>query len=426
MELVGSVVDKLKGFAKSSQDFIDSLVHHHHHNTARRKPIEILKRLQREAFSDLMKLRDRQDKVERILSFHKSSKGSPFQEASTHVWGEVDVLGALLMVNTVDQQNCDALGRAGIRTGIDSKLTFETTIRQKDTLVAKFVASEKGKGYPGDAFGCPLSLSKVLYVANVNDWLSAVAIPVGAQCRDVGIATNSSHQGKGLTDFSSLGPPLLTQQNGSAIGLTVRKSNVVASLAQLVSGLGMHPNSVRIRHCFSTFGQVVCQLSRGTKLSLLGLHQVSKSSSQHVSLGPLTIPVGIAKHRNAPETSLEASALPMGTNTEENVSAGSIALVLESELDESTRIGGWVEMKKSNPKYLQWGVTMSDSPENEFGWGLSFGGIIQGPTSWDHFQVEAFLKFNLGERFSLQPGLVYVMDGPSHIPALMFRSNCAL
>lgn len=141
-----------------------------------------------------MKLRDRQDKVEQILSFYKTSKGSPFQEASTHVRGEVEALGAILMMGDADQQHYDALDRAGIRTGVDSRFTFETTLRGKDILVADFVAAEKGKGLIGDISGRPLSLAKLSYMANISDWISAVAIPVGAQFRDVDSTTNSIHQ----------------------------------------------------------------------------------------------------------------------------------------------------------------------------------------------------------------------------------------
>lgn len=423
MEPVASVVDKLKGFAKSTQDFADGLFHCRD-NSNRRSPIEILKRLQREAFSDLMKLRDRQDKVERVLSLYKSSKGSPFQESSTHVRGEVDVLGALLMMDNVDQESCDAISRAGMKTGVHSRFTFEATIRQKDTLVTEFVVNGTGQD---DVLGSPLSLAKVFYAANISDWFSVVAIPVGAHCRDVAVATNSPYEKKkALTNYSSLGPPLLNQHNGSAIGVMVRKTNVVASLAQFVTGLGMHPGSVGFMRCFSTFGQLVCQLPTNTKLSLLGIHQVPKFSTQNVRLGALAMPVGILKHRQVPETSSEASSAAIGTQTAEIVSTGSMALMLESELDESTRIGGWLEMKRSNPRYLQWAVSMSDTPEDDFGWGLSLGGLIQGPRSLDHFQVEAFLNFNFGKRFSLQPALVYVMDGATKFPALMLQSSWSL
>lgn len=69
---------------------------------------------------------------------------------------------------------------------------------------------------------------------------------------------------------------------------------------------------------------------------------------------------------------------------------------------------------------------MSDSPNDDLGWGLSLGGLVQGPKNWDHFQVEAFLKMNLGTRFSLQPAFVYVMDGTTQFPAVMLRSSWSL
>lgn len=418
MEPIASVVDKIKGFAQSTQEFACGLLHRRS-NSNRRNPIEILKRLQREAFSDIMKLRDRQDKVERMLTFYKSAKGSPFQEASTHVRGEVDVLAALLMMDSVDEQKIEAIERSGIRTGIQSSFTFETTIREKDTFVAEFAASEKELG---GTFGGPLSLSKILYAANVSDWFSAVAIPVGARCRDVGVAT-SSHEDRALTDYSAFGPPLLNQHNGSAIGIMARKSNVVASLGQFFSGLGVHHNSAGFTRSLSTFGQVVCQLSTSTKLSLLGLHKESRLLSQRVNLGALAIPVSLFKQNISSEISVEEDS---ATTRKGRVSDGFIALMVETELEDNTRIGGWVEMKNSNPKYLQWAATMSDTPEDEFGWGLSLGGLVRGPKDWEHFQVETFLKLKLGKKFKFEPALLYVMDGATQFPALMFRSTWSL
>ncbi|KAL2472593.1 hypothetical protein Fot_48613 [Forsythia ovata] len=418
MEPVALVVDKIKGLAQSTQEFACSLLHWRN-NANRRNPIEILKRLQREAFSDIMKLRDRQDKVERMLTFYKSAKGSPFQEVSTHVRGEVDVLAALLMMGSVGEQKFEAIERSGIRTGIQSRFTFETTIREKDTFVAEFVTSKKELG---GTFEGPLSLSKILYAANVSDWFSAVTIPVGARCRDVGVAT-SSHEDGALTDYSAFGPPLLNQHNGSAIGIMVRKSKVVASLAQFFSGLGVLHNSARFTRSLSTFGQVVYQLSPSTKLSLLGLHKESRLLSQRVSLGALAIPVSLFEQNISSETSMEEDSATTG---KVRMLDGSMALMFESERDENTRIGGWIEMKSSNPRYLQWAVTMSDTPEDEFGWGLSLGGLVQGPKNWDHFQVETFLKVNFGKRFKFQPALLYVMDGATQFPALMFRSTWSL
>lgn len=97
-------------------------------------------------------------------------------------------------MDDVNEQNYNAIQRSGVRTGIDATLTFGTGIREKDTLVAEFKASGNDQC---DMLGGPLSLAKVVYTAHLSDWFSAVAIPMGAQCRDVGFAA-STHQVKCL------------------------------------------------------------------------------------------------------------------------------------------------------------------------------------------------------------------------------------
>ncbi|XP_073043771.1 uncharacterized protein [Primulina eburnea] len=416
MDPVATVVDKLKEYTKSTQHFARGLLSRRK-DSDNRSPIEILKRLQREAFSDIMKLRDRQDKVERILAFHKSSKGNPFQEASTHVRGKVDVLGGFFIMDGVDIHKCDVLRRSGIRTGIDARFTFETAARVKDTFLAEFTAGGTGQG---DSFGGPLSLTKVFYGARLSNWFSAVAVPIGAQCRDVEVGTDS-HRERALTDYSEFGPPLLSQHSDSAIGITVRKSNVVASWAHFVSGLRTQVPSAGIT--LGTFGQVVWQLSRSTKLSLLGMHQVSRSSSQRISLGALALPISLFKRNRISEISREEDS---PTGREGHLSDGYIALTVNSELGENTRIGGWIETKKSDPEYFQWAVTMRDTPEGEFGWGLTLSGSLQGRKSWDHFQVETYLNLDIGKGFKVQPALMYVMDESTQFSALMLRSSWSL
>lgn len=206
----------------------------------------------------------------------------------------------------------------------------------------------------------------------------------------------------------------------------VRKSNVIASVAQFVSRSIFPTNSARIMHCFSTFGQVVYQLSHSTKFSLFGVHKVPKFSNLRVNLGAMTMPIGILKHRKFSEASVEEDIPQVAILERENLLDGSIAMLLESELDESTRLSGWIEMKQSNAKYLQWALNVSDTPENGFGWGLSMGGLVQGPRSWDHFQVEAFLNFNICKKFRLKPAFLYLSGGSSGFPALMLQSSWSL
>lgn len=153
--------------------------------------IEILKRLQRETFSDLMKLRDRQDKVERVLSSFASSKGSPFQESSTQLKGTINVGGALLFQN--DQQAHDSLDSLGINTGIDATFIFKTNLREKDALLAELVAHQKNNVHYGNEFtGNSLVLSKIMYQASISDLLSVILVPFGATCNDFRSDTDQS------------------------------------------------------------------------------------------------------------------------------------------------------------------------------------------------------------------------------------------
>ncbi|KAG7020436.1 hypothetical protein SDJN02_17120 [Cucurbita argyrosperma subsp. argyrosperma] len=425
MEPITFIVDKLKDFGTASHNFFDGLVRRRQ-QSSRRRPIEILKRLQRETFSDLMRLRDRQEKVEKVLSFNNTQRSSPLQENGTHVRGEVDILGALLLMSVIDNHSLETLRRAGISTGIHSRLTFETTVRENDSLVAEFVANQKAKVDFGVDSGSELTLSKVLYKASVRDWMSAIVAPIGARCRDVAIIASPSRREKGLTDISSFGPPLLDQPNGGAIGLTVRRSNVTASLAQFISTEEIQPSFGRIQHCFSTFGQLVCQFSRGTKLSLLGLLQAPKLCNQHIDLGALTISVGLGSRHESSETAATPDSCLL-TASRKAISRGSMALLLESELDEVIRLGGWVEVRQSNPNDVQWAVSMSDNNSEEaLGWGMNLGGIHGGTSGTDHFQIESYIKLNMSKRFNVKPGIAYVTDGDAYMMALLVRSNWSI
>lgn len=100
--------------------------------------------------------------------------------------------------------------------------------------------------------------------------------------------------------------------------------------------------------------------------------------------------------------------------------------MLESEIDEIPKIGGWIEMEKSNPKHLQWAVSLSDDSEDSLGWGMRVSGTIESPTNLDHFWVESYVKMNLGNRFSLKPGIAYITNGNAKVAAFMLRSNWSL
>lgn len=119
-----------------------------------------------------MQLRERQEKVEKVLSLFKSTKSGPFAEESTRVKGVINVAGLLAR----DSSEADS--------GISSQFVFQTTVRNRDSLFAELIADHKYMPQDDDHIGSPLVLSKVMYVSNISNSFSVAAVPVGARCDD--------------------------------------------------------------------------------------------------------------------------------------------------------------------------------------------------------------------------------------------------
>ncbi|KAI4374907.1 hypothetical protein MLD38_012844 [Melastoma candidum] len=155
----------------------------------------------------------------------------------------------------------------------------------------------------------------------------------------------------------------------------------------------------------------------------MGLHRARKPVT--LSLSPVPLSFSLSQiHHGQDRSRFEEYPDP---NTESyrksTVSEGSIALMLESSLDENTRFGGWMEMNNLDPGHIQWSVNLSDDSKDELGWGLSLGGTNGSPRSENRFQAESHVKINIGNRLELRPGVVHVMDGNARITAFMLRSH---
>uniref|UniRef100_A0A453TA45 Uncharacterized protein n=1 Tax=Aegilops tauschii subsp. strangulata TaxID=200361 RepID=A0A453TA45_AEGTS len=163
--------------------------------------IDILKRLQRQAFYDIMQLRDRQEKVEKVLTLFKSHKVGPFAEESTRVKGLINFTGALALNSKegVEPYSSEA------NSGISSQFAFRTSVRKKDSLLAELATDSRYFYQENDLMGSPLVLSKVMYLANVSDHMSVAAVPVGARCDD--FSTDPSIQE--VINFFILAPVLI-------------------------------------------------------------------------------------------------------------------------------------------------------------------------------------------------------------------------
>jgi hypothetical protein len=205
-------------------------------------------------------------------------------------------------------------------------------------------------------------------------------------------------QGQCLPTISTFRPPLLNKHCNLGAGLKYKNLNFSCSLAELFSTLRRPSNSTNKQSIFNTFGQISIQLADQSKLTMSGLLQVPSTVSQ-------------------PTRSRNSQSLP---NLDQN-QRGSISLVLD--IDEDTKVGGWVEVQKSKPNVTNWAVSLADTPPAELGWVVSVGGKAEGKSN--RVQFESFLSFDLGGKANLQPGVVLMMDANGHnrVPAFVFRSS---
>ncbi|KAF6988810.1 hypothetical protein CFC21_006256 [Triticum aestivum] len=396
--------------------------HHRNH------PGEIMKRLQRETFPDVMRLMDKHEQIDRILSMYRSGKGFHFPELPVRVKVALDAVGALLLVNDEEFDHArEILGKAGNRTGLNSRFVLESKTRGNDTIAAEF-CTKLGIGATlgeEDTERRPLELTRLQYCAHVNHWLSMILVPFGAQCNGFLHGTSLIQN---LRSQASLdGPPSFSEQHNCAAGLSMRGSNFTVLLAELVFGSGAQDGDHMVANRMTTFGQVRYEPAQDVKLSLSGLWQIRPLLSRFNNLGTLAIPFGSLKpQRGTPPPDILLAPMarndPAAHGPQPRPVQSIAAAMVECELFEAMRAQGWVEMEGwSGHGPVRWGCCLSDTPEHELGWGVRMGGAAEGDTHGPH--LEGFLSFNLGRGGKLQPGLVYVMEGEKRTPALVLRST---
>lgn len=447
---------------------------------AKQADTEALRRLQREVFSDLLKIRERLDKIDQLASVRRSNGARNLSgTGKTNLKGEVKAGTAFVMLeDSSSRHSRGSLEQAGMQTGVDVRFTFETPFREKDVLITECVAGQGSSVGDGRALGGPITLGKVHYLAHVNDDVSISFVPIGAQGMDVTDIINPM-QDQGLTVFSSHGPALFNHCKGSAIGATYSGSSFAFSLAQYLSGWGnqisaMGTNAVESGPlCLSTLGQFLLQPSERLIFSLSGLHRfwpsppLPSSIGLHWSeMGPLVIPKiqslqtsrstmssedsflshcnSLGSHWGAHESEYRLDALES-----KGTALLSVAVASEMVMGENMSLGAWAQIERgdglqdSDKGNFQWALNLARTSENGFDWGASLGGSR--PDFWSmstndqevypgyvggvgdsygpQLHLEAFLKFRCGRGFTLQPGLLYLLNKHSRTPALIVRSS---
>lgn len=483
---------------------------------AKSSEIAALRRLQRETFSDLLGVRERLDRLE----FHtglRPSKGQTSLEgggAKTKLKGEVCSGGAFVLLDDESSRHSRAaLEQAGLHTGLDVRFTFETSYRERDVMITECSAGHSGSD--GSILGGPISVTKLVYNAQVTDDLNVVVAPLGARGSDITETVNPL-QGHALTQFAKVGPSMYHDCVGSALGATLRGKTALVSLSQFLSGWGTGSllsdgpaNSGPL--CLSTLAHIMFQpwensvfsLSavnrfwpspplpsfRGLHWSEMGPLVLSKSHHSRKNSGSSSPPVNSPRDFRIPmdslsmydfRTSMDTRLRDFRTSSDNpsgysaNASWGtpngepdrgiitipethgsamqSIAVAGEIDVGANVSLAGWAQadreywLQEGENREIEWTVSLTKTVGTTAGWGLCVGSskvdLWNSTRNEDlrytcaedglggscdmQLQMEAFLKLSMGRGFTLQPGLVYLLNKQSQTPAFVLRSSWAL
>ncbi|KAK3153792.1 hypothetical protein QOZ80_2BG0181190 [Eleusine coracana subsp. coracana] len=388
--------------------------HHHHHRAA-----DIMKRLQRETFPDVIKLLDKHEQIERILSLYKNGKGFQFPDFPIRVKIALDAVGALFLIDGDEFSRAKAvLDKAGYHTGLSSRFVFESKTRGKDTIAAELATRLEAAGsHLWEAVGRPVELTRLQYCARINKRLSMILVPFGAQCNDF---LGDPRMLQSQASFH--GPPSFAEHHNCAACLRIKGSRFTASFAELIFGSEAPDSESGGANRMTTFGQVSFEPAKDVKLSLSGIWQACSPTSRFNNLRILAVPAGSLKPGKTAIPVPEAET-HLSVEVQRSASAPSVALMVDCELYETIKAEGWFQIERSKHRPVRCGFSLSDTPENKLGWGVRMGGTAEGEEHQLHRQhLEGFLNLSFGKG-SLQPGLVYAMEGDKWTPALFLRSS---
>lgn len=189
----------------------------------------------------------------------------------TKVSGEVSVgVGLLALDEDQSRPTKKSLDHAALRTGTDVRINLETPFRTTDLLMTQLAAGDShGAGAAG---GAVLAVKKVMYRAQLTDWLCLRVAATGAQGADMAEALNPL-EGQGLTALTSAGSALHRRCTGAAVAATARANDWSwLTVGHFVSGWGPG-SSAEEPLCHATLGQVTLRPAPECALAVVALNR---------------------------------------------------------------------------------------------------------------------------------------------------------
>eukprot|EP00850_Spirogloea_muscicola_P014801 SM000108S14245 [mRNA] locus=s108:303115:308628:- [translate_table: standard] len=402
---------------------------------AHRSEVSALRRLQREAFADLLKARERLDKLEHHTGLRRL-KGSAESQggARTRLKGEVIAGAAYVHVDPsagdMARSALEQLDRAGMKTGLHVRFKFETPFRKHDSLSTHFIAGyEDPSG--SHLTGGPLRLEKVMYTTELSEEVTVKAAPIGANGKDM---------------IENINPLQLLGIGNDGLSQTGNEDGPVCSstLAQLT----LQPMD-RLLLSFSVVSQF---WPSPPPLGTAGMHWSE--------MGPLIIPIRLRlrplatmtrffQPRYSTEHQIDGDGTPGVPQFNEvhglpGTSMQSVAMAGALDVGAAATLACWAQAERGLwsseriHKGLEWNLSLSRTPDGSqsTGWGIAIGSGNSDMWSTEYddsehahtvlqgIQAEAFVQLGVGRGCTLQPGLLYVTDRSSkNVLSFILRSH---
>eukprot|EP00850_Spirogloea_muscicola_P022701 SM000307S11698 [mRNA] locus=s307:5682:11674:- [translate_table: standard] len=388
---------------------------------AHRSEVSALRRLQREAFADLLKARERLDKLEhhtglRRLKGSAESQGGP----RTRLKGEVTAGAAYVHVDPsagdMARSALEQLDRAGMKTGLHVRFKFETPFRKHDSLSTQFIAGyEDPSG--SHLTGSPLRLEKVMYTTELSEEVTVKAAPIGANGKDM---------------IENINPLQLLGIGNDGLCQTGNEDGPVCSstLAQLT----LQPMD-RLLLSFSAVSQF---WPAPPPLGAIGMHWSEMGPLIIPKLRPLATMTRFFQPRYSTEQHTDGDGAPGVPQFNEGhelpgTSMQSVAMAGALDVGAAATLACWAQAERGlwsserTHKGLEWNLSLLRTPDGSqsTGWGIAIGSGNSDMWSTENddsenahtllqgIQAEAFLQLGVGRGCNLQPGLLYVTDRSS-------------
>ena len=364
--------------------------------------VSTLKRLLREVFSDLVKVRSRLDEIETATGLTSSdtaaSDATPLETSSrarqlaandasprlrSVLSGALKIGGGFLWEDDVNGDGLGAVQEAGVRLGSDLILRVGSPIRGgRDAVMAEVrVDPENG----AERF----ALQKILYNCRLAPSIRAIMAPFGARGQDVAYTLNPL-AGQGLTSAVKHGNPLHQKVLGSVIGAAADLKRLWFSIAYFSQSTdsGMLQDTL--------LAQAVIAPVPAASIGLMVLEPLGNADDEE-SLSPGS---GVLASMPPPPRQVGATLALAG---------GELALHGWAAAD-----GDIVETRSWHE--VQWGLTLGPQDDGSGnGWCLGMGKVNAaglGPADEDLSTAlqpnlfEVSTQWNLGDGMLITPGVV--------------------